>query len=335
MLARLARDLVPAAKCAVSFSNALKSLCTPITLVSGPSQGDPGTVYSELVAPCLKAKASILVSEATVGDSFCAVSVQFHDHSNLVIPDYFTGLGYILSLQPYGPQTLSQRIQLLTLYAQICKLSSPLVQSRPPTTVQFLWVNSPHPADTRVVLGSSLAWLKVRSHFQMARTVREGILRDIWASALVNPTPMQVSFPNPEGAHFGTCWGDCAEAISLSACWKLVASGAPLRTLALNVAAMNAVDPLTGLSACDIILASTSLREMVGALVRANAFRPMCKNCEHLRDSIAADIVDCACSDFWLKLGLFTASGTHGILAHVGDEVSDRTPACVHVSCAV
>jgi hypothetical protein len=82
-------------------------------------------------------------------------------------------------------------------------------------------------------------------------------------------------------------------------CWKLVAAGAPLRTLALNVAAMNAVDPLTGLSACDTILASTSLREIVTALLRAEAFRPMCRNCAHLREAIAADIVDCACPDFW------------------------------------
>lgn len=76
----------------------------------------------------------------------------------------------------------------------------------------------PHAADTRIVLGSSLAWLKVRSHFQMARSVREGILRDLWSGALVDPTPMQTCFPNPAGALFGTCWGDCAEAISLSAC---------------------------------------------------------------------------------------------------------------------
>ncbi|KAJ7689441.1 hypothetical protein B0H17DRAFT_1202332 [Mycena rosella] len=304
MLARLVRDLIPAAKCAVSLSSALKSLCDPPELLAGSSRSNLGAVYSGLVAPCLKAKTSILVSEAS---AFWTVSVEFHDHSSLVIPDYFTGLGYILSLQEYGPQTLTQRIQLLALYAKL------------------LWVNSPHPADKRVVLGSSLAWLKIRSHFELARSVRKGILRDLWAGALIDPTPMQACFPNPVGALFGTCWGDCAEAISLSACWKLVASGAPLRTLALNVVAMNAADPFTGLSACDIILASTSLREMVGALVRAGAFRPMCKNCEHLRDSIGADIMDCACADFWLKLGLLGASqaAPH---AHDAHEVcSERT----------
>lgn len=288
-----------------------------------------------MVAPCLKATTSILVSSTSSSPSFRAVSVGFHDHPNLVIPDYFTGLGYILSVQAHGSQTLLQRIKLLALYAKICKLSAPLVQSRPPTTVQTLWVNSPHVADTRVVLGSSLAWLKVRSHFQMARAVRAGILRDLWAGALIDPTPMQVCFPNPEGGLFGTCWGDCAEAISISACWKLVASGVPLRTLAVNVAAMNAVDLVTGLSACDVILASTSLREMVGELLRANAFRPMCKNCEHLRESIAANIVDCATSDFWLELGLVTAPTSHSLLPHVCDDVFERTSSGKRISCAV
>lgn len=74
---------------------------------------------------------------------------------------------------------------------------------------------------------------------------------------------------------------------------------------------MNAVDPLTRLSACDAILAnpgSLSLQEIVGILVRANALRPMCKNCEHLRDTIGAHIVDYADPDFQLQLGLFDAS---------------------------
>lgn len=93
---------------------------------------------------------------------------------------------------------------------------------------------------------------------------------------------------------------------------------------------MNAVDPTTGLSACDIILAgSLSLQEIVAILVRANAFRPMCKNCEHLRDTIAADIVDCACSDFWRKLGLLIPS--QAVLAHVRIDVPEveRGLACV------
>ncbi|KAJ7170249.1 hypothetical protein C8R43DRAFT_1152839 [Mycena crocata] len=315
MLARLVRDLIPAAKCPVSLTNALKSLSQSSGLAAGASRVDLGTVYSELVAPCLTARTSILVSEAGASNSFWTVAVKFHDHSNLVIPDYFTGLGYILSLQAYGQQTLPQRIKLLALHAKVCKLSSSLVQSRPPTTVQLLWVNSPH-EDNRIVFGSSLAWLKIRSHFQMARTVREGILRDLWRGVLIYPTPMQACFPNPVGALFGTCWGDCAEAISLSAFWKHVAAGTPLSTLALNVAAMNAVDPSTGLSACDIILTDPgglSLREIVGILVRAGALRPMCKNCEHLRDSMGADIVDCACSNFWMHLG-FSSPGT---LAHV------------------
>ncbi|KAJ7461765.1 hypothetical protein B0H11DRAFT_114733 [Mycena galericulata] len=320
MLARLVRDLIPAAKCSVSLSNALKSLCTT-PAASGASQADLGTIYSGLLAPCLKAKTSILVSEAAPKDSFWTVSVRFHDHSNLVIPDYFTALGYILSFQKYGPLSLTERIKLLALYAKVCKLSSPLVQSRPPTTVQLLWVNSVHSTDTRLVLGSSLAWLKVRSHFLMARAVREGILRDLWRDALIDPTPMQACFPNPVGALFGTCWGDCAEAISLSAFWKLVAFGAPLCTLALNVAAMNAPNALTGLSACDVLLAhagSLSPQEILSILVRANAFRPMCKNCEHLRDRIGADIVDCACPEFWLRLGLFPPScGPRGVLASV------------------
>jgi hypothetical protein len=87
--------------------------------------------------------------------------------------------------------------------------------------------------------------------------------------------------------------------------WRLVTSGAPLGTLAVNVVAMNAVDPLTGLSACDALLAdagAVSLRDAVQILARANAFRAMCKNCEHLCGAIGADIVDCARPEFWLHL---------------------------------
>ncbi|KAJ7778153.1 hypothetical protein B0H16DRAFT_1301302, partial [Mycena metata] len=233
-------------------------------------------------------------------NSFLTVSVKFHDHPNMILPDYFSGLGYILSLQNYGPLNLLQRIKLLAMYARVCKLSSPLVQSRAPTTVQLLWVNS------------------IRAHFQMARAVREGILRGLWGDSLINPTPMQACFPNPTGALFGTCWGDCAEAISLSAFWKHVAAGTPLRTIALNVAAMNAVDPLTGLSACDIILesATLSLQEIVGILTRANALRPMCKNCEHICDTAGAHVVDCACPDllFWRQLESLTTPEPQAIL---------------------
>ncbi|KAJ7031943.1 hypothetical protein C8F04DRAFT_669618 [Mycena alexandri] len=321
MLARLARELVPAAKCPLSLSNTLESLCHSSRLSLGDDRANIGAVYSRLVAPCLSARTSILVPEPEVAsNSFLTVSIKFHDHPNLILPDYFSGLGYILSLQHYGPLSLIQRIKLLALYAKVCKLSSPLVQSRAPTTVQLLWVSSPHSTDNRVVLGSSLAWTKIRAHFQMARTVREGILRGLWGDSLINPTPMQACFPNPTGALFGTCWGDCAEAISLSAFWKHVAAGTPLRTLALNVAAMNAADPLTGLSACDVILDSTitlNLQEIVGILTRANAFRPMCKNCEHICDTAGADVVDCACPDlvFWRQLDSLAAPEPQAIFA--------------------
>ncbi|KAJ7185738.1 hypothetical protein C8R46DRAFT_1061584 [Mycena filopes] len=293
MLARLVRELAPAARCPQTLSNALQSLSNSARLSPGASRANIATVYSGLVAPCLIARTSILVPEP---DAFLTVSVKFHDHPNLILPDYFSGLGYILSMQDYGPLTLLQRIKLLALYARVCKLSSPLVQSRAPTTVQLLWVDSP--ADTRVVLASSLAWTKVRSHFQMARTVREGILRGLWRDALVDPTPMQAVFPptpNSAGALFGTCWGDCAEAISLSALWKHVAAKTPLRTLALNVAAMNAVlDARTGRSACDLILLVDDVQEAVEILARAGALRPMCRNCAHIKDEAGADIVDCA-----------------------------------------
>ncbi|KAJ7450917.1 hypothetical protein B0H11DRAFT_316268 [Mycena galericulata] len=65
---------------------------------------------------------------------------------------------------------------------------------------------------------------------------------------------------------------------------------------------MNAPGP----NACDVLLAhagSLSPQETLSILVRVNAFRPMCKNCEHLRARIGADIVDCACPEFWLRLG--------------------------------
>ncbi|KAJ7444955.1 hypothetical protein B0H11DRAFT_2249666 [Mycena galericulata] len=122
----------------------------------------------------------------------------------------------------------------------------------------------------------------------------------------IDPTAMQACFPNPVGALLRTCWGNCAEAISLSAFWNFLASGAPLCTLALTIVAMNAADALTGLSACDVLLAhagSLSPQEILSIIVRANAFHPIRKNCEHLSARIGADIVDCACPEFGLRLG--------------------------------
>lgn len=152
--------------------------------------------------------------------------------------------GYVLSLQNYGKQDSIQHLHLLSLYAKLCKMSSPFVNSRAPTTVQLLWINdspsihrrhsesgdslftnsfrkrhfSSTPfRDGRLALGSSLAWSKIRSNLQTTRKLRSSMLRALWHHALENPTPMQRIFPNKEGELFGADWGDCAEAISLAA----------------------------------------------------------------------------------------------------------------------
>ncbi|KAF7318835.1 hypothetical protein HMN09_00218900 [Mycena chlorophos] len=211
------------------------------------------------------------------------------------------GYPYPTSLLPWVHDLLenTQRVRLLALYAKLCKLCAIHVGSRPPTTVQLLLADTP--TDARMVLSASLAWFKTRHHFQLARSSRAGILRELWGStgALVHPTPMQARFPgqNQAGSLFGTCWGDCAEAVSLAALNKHIASGIPLRTLAVNVACLNAPDPVTGRSAADLLLEhpyDRDLDDVLDVLTRSNALRAMCENCEHLIRVVGADVVDCA-----------------------------------------
>ncbi|KAF7325632.1 hypothetical protein MKEN_00413000 [Mycena kentingensis (nom. inval.)] len=286
MLARLAGELLPAARCPKQFSEALESFC------DGARSADLRVVLQQLVRPCLNAKTPVQVYPLDGEDSLRSVGVHFHDNERLDIVDYFTGLGYILSLQPYDFSQRMERVKLLALYAKLCKLSAAHVGSRAPTTVQILWPKN----DPRIALAASLSWFKPRQHFQLARSARETVLRDLWGcNALVHPSPMQVRFPNPVGTLFGTCWGDCAEAISVSAFWKQVVAGTPLRTLALNVASITTLDTETGLSASDAILAEqTTLQDAFQILRRSQSLRPMCKNCEHLHRAIGAHVLDYA-----------------------------------------
>ncbi|KAF7314184.1 hypothetical protein MKEN_00890600 [Mycena kentingensis (nom. inval.)] len=206
MLARIAGELLPAARCPRQLSETLELFCDSAEL---------RVVFQQLVLPCLNARKPVQVFPLDGEDALRSVGVHFHDHERLEISDFYTGLGYILSLQPYDFNKPMERVKLLALYAKLSKLSAAHVCSRPPTTVQILWPRS----QSRIALSASLAWFKPRQHFQLARSARESVLRDLWGStnALVHPTPMQARFPNPVGSLFGTCWGDCAEAMSVSA----------------------------------------------------------------------------------------------------------------------
>lgn len=57
---------------------------------------------------------------------------------------------------------------------------------------------------------------------------------------------------------------------------------------------MNVQSVVTGTTACDDVLASFDLDHIFRTIRRAEAFRPMCKNCEHLGAKIPANIVDYA-----------------------------------------
>ncbi|KAF7325640.1 hypothetical protein MKEN_00413800 [Mycena kentingensis (nom. inval.)] len=282
MLARLTGELLPAVRCPRKLSESLESLC----------DGDVRAILQLLVRPCLNAKTPVQIAAFNGQNAPRSVRVQFHEHERMEIADYFTALGYILSLQPYDFSQRMERVKLLALYAKLCKLSAAHVGSRAPTTVQILWPKN----DSRIALAASLSWFKPRQHFQLTRSARETVLRDLWGSnALVHPSPMQARFPNPVGTLFGTCWGDCAEAVSVSAFWKQVVARTPLRTLAVNVASITTPDPETGLSASDAILAEqTTLRDVFQILRHSHALRPMCKNCEHLHRVIGAHILDYA-----------------------------------------
>lgn len=143
------------------------------------------------------------------------------------------------------------------------------------------------------------------------------MLKTLWHHALENPTPMQRIFPNKEGELLGADWGDCAEAISLAAyvsvpdylaisypqpffsfCEK-IKYGVEFGTMALNVPRMNLQNCVSGISPCDEVLASSDLRHISWIIRNAEAFRPMCKNCEHLGAKIPANIVDYAHSYSW------------------------------------
>ncbi|KAJ7064716.1 hypothetical protein C8F01DRAFT_1249751 [Mycena amicta] len=258
MLTRLAGELIPAAKCPSTFSEALESLCNNThVLASGARKDDLRAVFHQLLKPCLTAKTSVQV------DVSKPTRVRFHDHARLVIPDYFAGLGYILSMQAYDSQNLVQRIRLLALYAKVCKLSATHVNSRPPTTVQLLWVDTPK--DPRLVLGSSLAWFKARNHFQQARSVRAGILHDLWDApgALIHPTPDAVSVPEP------------CRLLVRDLLGRLRRGNLAFRTLETSLFTYT-IEDAGGRSASDWLLEHSSIRDLqetFNILTRANALR--------------------------------------------------------------
>ncbi|CAK5261944.1 unnamed protein product, partial [Mycena citricolor] len=288
----ITNELIPYASSAVDLSNALKSLAR------GDSHNEK--LYENILKPCLLHRTSIRANSHTTAGHHpkpCTVEVQFHEHGRFHVPDFFSAIGRLLSSASLSSRRLNtaQRIELLAAHAKLCKLSAPLVQARAPTTVQILWTEN-NRLDTRIALGSSLAWVKDRELFQMARAVRRQTLADLWSSALATPTPMQRVFPASNNGAFGSCWGDCAEANTLAALWRSVQSGTPLGTLAFNVASLNAVHERSGQSACDVILSCSNPNpdHLFSVLKHANALRPMCRNCLHLKDALSARIVDFA-----------------------------------------
>lgn len=130
-------------------------------------------------------------------------------------------LGYILSPQPHG-LSFAHPIQLLTLYAKLCKLSSSLIDTRPPTIVQLLWHHS-HPLPSLIALGSSIGGQGgpiSLTHPEAVRRSKASLLDSLWTHALQHPSPLQRM--QSDDVHSTpwerSKWGHCAETVPFAAC---------------------------------------------------------------------------------------------------------------------
>ncbi|KAL1738327.1 hypothetical protein HDZ31DRAFT_78452 [Schizophyllum fasciatum] len=241
-------------------------------------------------------------------ESVHSLRVPYHDHEELHVADFFSGLGYLLAYQGSQMRSLSELLQLLSIYSQFCRNAARFMYLNPPTVVQLLWEtqsrNSAHAINLvsrRFSLASSVIPGKGGGR-EDVREQRVQALQQVWSPVLRNPTPVQkahaeagISYAYPTEELFGTPWGHCSESVTFASMHKTMQSRVPLGTLALSVKSMTSPMPGVSTTPVEAIFQLQRLQDMVEVLLASGALRPMCLNCQHLSDSVSARIEDFAC----------------------------------------
>ncbi|KAK0236796.1 hypothetical protein EDD85DRAFT_587691 [Armillaria nabsnona] len=241
-------------------------------------------VYDGILEPCLTNKSHYVRGTQS---SLSTVHVKYHDYPNLAIPDFFSGLGYVLahvhSCQP-SPD-LKFLTQLLSQYSEWCRISAALLEVNPPTVVQLLWSMKCR----RFSLASSVAAGKGDGRDEV-REERVKSLEAVWPDPLTKPTPMQQQHAlagtykvvDSSTEIFGTPWGHCGESISFASLFETIHKASPLATLALSVKSMTSMIPGTNIVPVQVIPHLNRMSDIIEVLRVSGSLRPMCLNCQHL-----------------------------------------------------
>lgn len=241
-------------------------------------------IYDGLLEPCLANKSHYVRGTHS---SLSTVQVQYHDYSNFAIPDFFSGLGYVLAhLHPcQSSYNLKSLTQLLSQYSEWCRISALLLEVNPPTVVQLLWSMKCR----RFSLASSVAAGRGDGR-EDVREERVKSLEAVWHDPLTNPTPVQqkhalegtCKIVDPSAELFGTPWGHCGESVSFASLFETIHSASPLATLALSVKSMTCMIPGTNIVPVQVIPHLNRFSDIVEVLRVSGSLRPMCLNCQHL-----------------------------------------------------
>ncbi|KAK0463098.1 uncharacterized protein EV420DRAFT_1265093, partial [Desarmillaria tabescens] len=241
-------------------------------------------VYDIILEPCLANKSHYVRGTQ---NSLSTVHVQYHDHSNLAIPDFFSGLGYVLAhFHPcQSSHDLKSLTQLLSQYSEWCRISATLLEVNPPTVVQLLWSIK----GRRFSFASSVSAGKGDGRDEI-REERVKSLEAVWPEPLMTPTPVQQQHAlagtykvvDSSTEIFGTPWGHCGESLSFASLFEAIHNASPLATLALSVKSMNSMIPGTNIVPVQVIPHLNRMCDIVEVLRVSGSLRPMCLNCQHL-----------------------------------------------------
>ncbi|KII95181.1 hypothetical protein PLICRDRAFT_34017 [Plicaturopsis crispa FD-325 SS-3] len=188
-------------------------------------------VHDRIIEPCISNSTAILADSGPNNTvTISTVGVPFHEHANMPITDFFSALGWMLSIARLDTQALtsSNIVHLLATYARICRLAGRALNDRPPTAVQMLWTSNPprrlfwpraeeappisglpsppsgqlldvtshhphkhHPSPARISVAPSIRSTGVLLK-SVVQKARFEVLDRLWKAALLDPTPEQL-----------------------------------------------------------------------------------------------------------------------------------------------
>ncbi|KIK64927.1 hypothetical protein GYMLUDRAFT_39332 [Collybiopsis luxurians FD-317 M1] len=181
----------------------------------------------------------------------------------MIITDYFSALGYILT-HTTSNASFVQLIHLLSRYAEWCRVSSAILCTNTPTVVQMLF-QVPSEPDKHGITTSLYGHGPNRLKFSLASSISAGkgggredvrksrinALQSVCSHPLPYPTPVQQAHASAGIGYgqgdsrielsaelFGTPWGHCGESVTFPSMYRSISLGRPLGTLALSVKGM-------------------------------------------------------------------------------------------------